>query len=731
MPSMNPEHGQPRRKISSLIVSLILLFSSVQLFSSSGQAEIPHENYDLIRSDLDAVIALLNSSIRASERAFMDMYNMSMDAVDQDLRLVEDVIEPASKLVDKIINLAESYRNLSELLPPFVALSSEEQDFASMEREFLGIRARLLEYADQGMLTSEEHLAALGYVARGRALIASMNSTIDEMLVYANEINALTVENSYPFLPNDMIPLIEKLRELLIWLSIEFEEIIHRIHWNETLPFLILWIKDRELYLGETVIGGGYLFFNGSFRSGRNVEIRIDGDIRINTTTGDGGRYSFSFEIPIDAAWLGLHRIQSFAFTGWQELSSNIVTIEVSLIPTTIQITVDKTLLAPNEDLSIRTVLRDVYGRGVKTANCVLLRDSSQASFSTDEKGVFSTIWKSSEIGLGTHTIQAKFLGELPYAPSDSGLVTIIVNIPTRITLTLSSDKYPRGSEIHGQGALYANYSEPLAGKTITLILDDRELMNLTTDVNGTYRFSINSANLSVGAHRLVAAFLYRESIWRYCQAEAVFEIFEPPNIQPYPFTPFLPYFPFFPFFPILPGAGGSGGGSIGDFFKKLLEDLKDLFFGKYALLTWLLIVVIILIIIRTWQLRKKSRRAAAETVETIAEPAVATEMSPEKEHEKPGVRPPENPNDKIVWYYNYLLRTLTSRRMIKILDSMTHWEIAGLLKSLGYPIREIENVTILFELAFYSGKPLTDSDAQSMEQSVQRLDTGGVPVAG
>jgi len=39
--------------------------------------------------------------------------------------------------------------------------------------------------------------------------------------------------------------------------------------------------------------------------------------------------------------------------------------------------------------------------------------------------------------------------------------------------------------------------------------------------------------------------------------------------------------------------------------------------------------------------------------------------------------------------------------------------------------------VTILFELAFYSGKPLTDSDAQSMEQSVQRLDTGGVPVAG
>ncbi|MEM4265443.1 MAG: hypothetical protein QW505_06675 [Thermoplasmata archaeon] len=715
---MSHSRGDARRRITSILVLMLLLVPSVQLFSSRGQAEIPHENYDLIKSDLDVVIRLLNSSIRASERAFMDMYNESMDAVDQDLRVVVGILEPAGALLDKIVNLAESYKNLSALLPPFVALSEQEQKFASYEREFLSVRALLIAYIDSKNLTGENLTAATREVARGRALIERMNSTIDEMLIHATEINELIVGDSHPFLPNDMIPLIEKLRELLLLFSIEFEDIVHnRIPWEEALPFLILWVKDTSLYLGETIVGGGYLFFNGSFRAGRAVEIRIDNNISIYATTFSGGQYGFRFDIPVNVSWLGLHTVQSFAFTGWENLSSNVITIRVSLIPTTLRLSVDRTLLTLDDDLTIKASLKDVYGRGVETANCTLRRDALETNFSTDGKGSFSIVWESSEIGLGTHTISARFLGMLPFAPCDSNVVRITVNIPTRMNLTLFEDRYIMGYSILGNGTLYANRSEPLGGQIVTLSIDGKRVANVTTRDDGSFAFGLSTTelNLTVGTHTLVAAFIYRDSMYRYCQAEAKFTIIVRQAILPYPFFPFIP------------GWGGVGG----------LGDLINLFFGEYAYLTWLLILIILIIIIRSWQLRKKRRALAAAEAEKIFEPTAeqvaaaqaASEAEPESER-----KPPEDPNGRIVWYYNYLLRTLTRKRMISILDSMTHWEVARLLRSLGYPLREVDSVTILFEMAFYSGTTLSDEDARTMASNIERIEaagTGGAPSAG
>lgn len=712
MSSMNLEKGQARGRLLSLLVVGLLLISSIQLFSARGEAEIPHENYDLISSDLEVVIRLLNSSIRASERAFMAMYNESMDEVDQQLSIVSGILKPAGDLLDKIIDLAESYKNLSTLLPPFVSLSEQELKFADMEREFLSIRSILIAYIDVKNLTGENLTGALSEVAKGRALIANMNETIEKMLVHASEINDLTLNESHPFLPNDMISLIEKLRELLLIFEMEFEDVVHnRIPWNETLPFLILWIKDTSLYLGETIIGGGYLFFNGSFRAGRTVEIRIDDNISIYATTVSGGRYSFEFEIPVNISWVGYHTVQSFAFTGWENLSSDIITIRVSLIPTTLRLSVDKTLLTLEDDISIEATLKDVYGRGVQTENCTLKRDALETNFSTDDKGGFSIVWESAEIGLGVHSISARFHGMTPFAPSDSNTVTITVNIPTRINLTLFEDRYLRGFSVLGNGTLYSNHSEPLGKQIVTLIIDGEIITNVTTRDDGSFAFSLSTTelNLTVGTHTLVAAFIYRDSMWRYCRAEATFVIIVRQAILPYPFFPFIP------------GWGGVGG----------LGDLINLFFGEYAYLTWLLILLILVIIIRSWQMRKKrlTKAAVAETEDIFKS---TSEPSPQAaDAAEPGIAaeraPPENPNGRIVWYYNYLLRTLTKKRMISILESMTHWEVARLLRTLGYPLEDVDKVTILFEHAFYSGSSLSDSDAQTMISSVERLEAVGL----
>ena len=715
---MNQVDARSRRKLLCVFVLSLLLTSSVQLFSATGTAEIPHENYDLISSDLDVVIRLLNSSIRASEHAFMAMYNESMDEVDQQLNIVSGILEPAGRLLDKIVDLAESYRNQRALLPPFVSLSEQELKFASMERDFLTLLPILIAYIDVKNLTGANLTGVLSQVAKGRALISNMNSTIDQMLINAAEINELTVGESHPFIPNDMIPLIEKLRELLLLFEADFEELIqNRITWNETLPFLILWVKDTSLYLGETLIGGGYLFFNGSFRTGRTVEIKIDDDISIHATTVSGGRYSFEFEIPINISWVGSHTVQSFAFTGWVNLSSEIVTIRVSLIPTILRLSVDKSLLAPEEDLVIRASLLNVYGKGVKTDNCTLMRDALTTNFSTDDKGSASIVWESSEIGFGIHSISARFLGMIPFAPCDSNTVTIAVNIPTRMNLTLFEDRYWMGYSVLGNGTLYANYSEPLGGQIVTLIIDGEMVTNLTTRSDGSFAFALSTRelNLTLGTHKLVAAFVYRDSIWRYCEAEVTFAIIERQMILPYPFFPFIP------------GWGGVGG----------LGDIINLFFGEYAYLIWLLILLILFIMIRSWQLKKKKRaHAAVAETEDIFKPTskqavFAAEAEQVVASEKP---PPENPNGRIVWYYNYLLRTLTRKRMISILESMTHWEVAKLLRTLGYPLEDVDKVTILFERAFYSGSSLSESDAKTMISSVERIEAiraGGATGAG
>ena len=52
----------------------------------------------------------------------------------------------------------------------------------------------------------------------------------------------------------------------------------------------------------------------------------------------------------------------------------------------------------------------------------------------------------------------------------------------------------------------------------------------------------------------------------------------------------------------------------------------------------------------------------------------------------------------------------------------MTHWEVAKLLESLGYPSRLVKNVTVLFERAFYSGTHLSDEDTVEMSTSVTDL---------
>lgn len=706
MTALNPRSFlRTSAPVLSALLALAILLPSTSMGARAD--EIPHENYDLVGSNLDVVIALLNSSIGYSELALDSMYYQRMADVDDNLSIVTGVITPAEQLLSQIRNTASSFENLSLLIPPFARFSSQEDSFAAMESSLIASMDQLVSASVLQTLTGEEMIQALDAIARVNSLITNMNGTIDDMLASANDIIDLQVQDERPFSQNNLIPLIERLRDLLNITLEEVNRIIHdEIRWTESEPFLLLWLSASSYYLGEDIRGGGYLFFNGSFASSHLVQIQMDGDNLTDARTGARGGYSFSYPIPLNASWLGPHTVQSYAVTTNGTIYSVPLPMSILLIQTTIHLDATRLVLALPDSTTMTATLRDVRSAAVPNAPCHIIVDDDNTTFTTDASGLFSNVWQAAQLGYGVHTFQAFFDGMLPFAQSESSVVTVVVDVPTDVKVTVFSERFFIQYSIVGNGTLRANASEPLADQHITIFIDGLAVANVTTDENGIFAFSIPASTLTVGTHTLRAAFEDRDPVWRYSQDEVNFKVYSQKHGQ-------------YPFLPMIPGWGGG-----------IPETIPYLFFGEYAYFTWLLILALIGIVIRILQMRKRSRvRAADEShmlkrLEEIAGtpemPAGASgDIMAEPAFE--GVQP-ATPNEKIIWYYQNLLLFLTRKRRIGLRESMTHWEVARVLRALGYPLNHVDRATMLFEKAMYSGTSMTESDTIEMSASFGQI---------
>jgi hypothetical protein len=674
---------------------------------NSRADEIPHENYDLVKSNLDVVISLLKSSIGYSENALQRMYNESMDQVEQNLTIVRGLLTPAELILDKIRNIAGSYENLSRLLPPFNSLSAQMDSFSSMEVSLLGARDDVVSASQLANLTEEEMLKALDSIRMVNSLILQMNNTIDDMLVSANGIIGLVVEGSQPFTDNRLIPLIEQLRDLLNIILAEIDLITQeRVPWDETQPFLLLWLSAGDYYLGDAIIGGGYLYFDGAFAIDHMVAVQMDGTNLTFANTSSGGRFSFSYPIPLDASWLGSHVLKATTITPAGVLNSNVVTIRIMLMPTSISLVVNSNLLTIDDELVADVQLMDVRERPLENAPCHFILDGQDLTFRTDSLGNFQESWMASDLDYGTHVLQAFYDGELPYEPSASNATTVVVDIPTSVSLSLFATRYFIGYYVVGNGTLVANGTTPMPSQHITLSIDGIVVANLTTGQDGQFAFSVSTDSMSLGGHTIVAAFLHHENIWRYSQDEKSFTVYGL-KLGKYPFWPIIPKWSF-----------GPG------------DTISYLFVGQYAYFFWLLMLMAVAIAIRVIQMKDKRKRLAPstteilESLERVAEPGTipAAAMAELAKDMMTGEAGPASPNERIVWYYQRLLTFLSVKANIAIRTSMTHWEVARILKVLGFPIRPVEKATILFERALYSGASLSDDDVVMMSTALTDL---------
>ncbi len=693
-----------------IAIMLLVVLSAIPI---GAKAEIPHENYDLASSDLDTVIALLNSSIRSFEGSLRALNEEDTATAGEYIDRVSTVLRPVEGVLEDIQDVAGSYEDLNGLLPPFTSLYDSTDSFLVMEVELLGARSDIVSSSELLNLSDEQLIEALDNIERFNSLANRMNSTIDEMLVHAHEINALTVDGTTPFVPNDLIELIEQLRDMIGKIFTDMQRVIDEdIPWDSDVSFILIWIEDQNLYLGETMVGGGYLFIHGSFVVGETVNISMDGGQLLQVVTGAGGRYAFTQSIPLNASWLGTHTIIAHAYTANGTLDSDPVNVIISLVPTTIKLTADMTVMSRDEAVALQAKLSDVKGKPLSHMNCSLAIDGEEAAFITDDAGSEEWSRTGSELGYGTHVMSASFPGVLPYAPSTSSDVTVVVDIPTNITINLFADRLRKGGHVVGDGMLVSNGSQPMGMQNLSLFIDGEYFRDVRTEADGVFAFSISTDNLTVGAHVLRAAFVLRDDIWRYSEADASFVIISM-KYADYPFFPWIP------------------GWSIG-----LAEEIPYLFFGENAYYTWMFIVLVVGVVIKALQVRKARRAKERELVPSPEEDLEeGMEFGPQEERYLVPEPAPEwlsGPNEKIVWHYNKMISFLMRRRKIGITDNMTHWEVARLLRSLGYSATTTTTVTVLFERAYYSGSTLSMADEIQMGSSTHMMKrTGGTNLAG
>jgi hypothetical protein len=368
--------------------------------------------------------------------------------------------------------------------------------------------------------------------------------------------------------------------------------------------------------------------------------------------------------------------------------------------------------------VTAKATLRDVYNRTIGSAFCNWTMDATSSPASTDVTGTIQRSWTAEQLGFGTHFLSASYDGLIPYASCTSPSINVTVNIPTKVELRLFSDRFVPGYYIVGNGTLFANDSQRMPHQKITIYLDDRIVANLTTDSSGEFAFSIPSEGVTGGTHTLRAAFLHRDVMWRYSEAQLSFVI--------------LKYrqgaYPFFPFFP-----GWNTGPSL---------EIPYLFFGPNAYYTWLFMLLILVVIVKTLQIRK--RRVESARVNPLAMSPLPDSMALEEQAPEAvfsidaltrslSADSPNDPNSRIIWYYHGLIEFMRKKRRVTIVDSMTHWEVAKLLKTLGYQKDGVERITVLFEKAYYSGSVLSDIDAVSMSAAMSGLmaPRGGAAGAG
>lgn len=702
----------------------VAVLLALAIISSPAAADtIPHERFDQAELDLAVLMLLLNESLRLSTESVLSCVADDSASALQYSDMLGTSLAAPSEIVQELSEDIESYEFLVTFIPPFQNLSADDSVLTADYNGFLTNLTELREIASDDPMPVDLYDRALYLMSVVNNYISLLYHDLDTLEADAGDIDAL------PEIPEqgelDSAPLVEAirlLRDKLTTVEMELEAIALRV--LDPTPRLVLTVNRGTLYLGDTLILSGYLFYHGGFVPHTVITVTKDGDIYTVVDTGDSGRFAREFWIPVNASYLGLYVFQAHAEFDSETLYSDEVNVTVLKVPTRISFAplpsyeLGKTIL-------VNGTLTDLRGSPMPEQDLTVTLDVIEYMFETDGSGMFTATIVTAGLEHGAHTVSAAYDGNSTHSSSVSGPYTITLKFPAVLTLELSLSSLKAGETLVAAGAFSNLTGEHIANASVRVVIDYQLYGVAVTNSTGMFNLTIDTDDLGTGTHAVFAEHNGTGTVWFYTRSpERTFTVLTE-NDQGY-----------------FPGVIG-GSEDVVDRIRKLLEDV---FLGEYAILAWaILIVLLALAYLAYRRLRAKSEKRRQQekelmrslvyeptivrsTVRPLAAAGPISRMLSETTLWKLidsllGSMPPR---EAIVHGYGRFLGFLKAERDISIEPSLTHVEIQGELVFMGYPKDNMSRITDIYERAMYTAKEVSIQDALGFADALAVLETFG-----
>ena len=501
----------------------LVLFSL--FFSSVAQGVIFHEDFDEADEDLYSIVSFLSDTKSLCEESLWYSYLCNCSVLfegnvvfsydqgylnlsfDKTLSL-EEHISYSYDVLDELRGVAGSYFYLKDYLIPLRDLGNNVTDFVGSHFSVVENFSKIVDFLSYGFNESDVFLN-IANASKGVLNCKRIISRIRGNIAFFDENFSTVIIRSY----------LGYLDDLMIRYDSYLDTFVSLIRYDE--PTLFLFVDRKSFFLDEKIFCYGFFIADNSFIFNQKIDVFFD-DKKCNTSFSDlSGRFNSSVSLG-QAFNPGVYNLSCTTFYNGSVVSSKVLSVNVSLLPTSLVLSVSEHEFFLNESIVFSGRLYDYRNRFLNKNLSLVLPAGSVILFS-DRLGLFSYEFENS-LSFGKYTAYAFFESDGFYKSSKSDIVRFNVSTPTSLSINLDSDKkIGIDDKLRVSGVLGSRIDDRvLVNQTIRILLDDEKLGLTRTDDNGFYSFTSKADIYRSGSHSIRAVFVSDNLTWRSSRSELV-----------------------------------------------------------------------------------------------------------------------------------------------------------------------------------------------------------------